>query len=193
MGVDARGFPGGLLRLDPAFAYVEPPSSWPLPWAECLTPAPNTLPGKLTDPGIKRVSLTSPALSCGIFTSRATWEALKWSESCSVVSDSVTPFEFFRPEYWSGELVPSPGIFPIQGLNPSLLHCKQILYCLSFYLNYFFKDPISKVGGMKTSRYRFVAGRYIQSIRLSSVFWTLSIFCPSSISCSQTEVWGVEQ
>ena len=27
MGVDARGFPGGHLRLDPAFAYVEPPSS----------------------------------------------------------------------------------------------------------------------------------------------------------------------
>jgi len=23
MGVDARGFPGGLLRLDPAFAYVD--------------------------------------------------------------------------------------------------------------------------------------------------------------------------
>ena len=41
MGVDAWGFPGGLLRLDPAFAYVEPSSSWPLPWAECLTPAPN--------------------------------------------------------------------------------------------------------------------------------------------------------
>ena len=44
MGVDARGFPGGLLRLNPAFAYVEPPSSWPLPWAECLTLAPNTGP-----------------------------------------------------------------------------------------------------------------------------------------------------
>ena len=43
MGVDARGFPGGLLRLDPAFAYVEPPSSWPLPWAECLTPTPNSV------------------------------------------------------------------------------------------------------------------------------------------------------
>ena len=37
MGVDARGFPGGLLRLDPAFAYVEPPSSWPLPRAEYLS------------------------------------------------------------------------------------------------------------------------------------------------------------
>ena len=42
MGVDAQGFPGGLLRLDPAFAYVEPPSSWPLPRAEYLTLAPNT-------------------------------------------------------------------------------------------------------------------------------------------------------
>ena len=26
-GVDAREYPGGLLRLDPAFAYAEPPSS----------------------------------------------------------------------------------------------------------------------------------------------------------------------
>jgi len=41
MWVDARGFPGGLLRLDPTFAYVEPPSSRPLPRAECLTLAPN--------------------------------------------------------------------------------------------------------------------------------------------------------
>ena len=41
MGVDAWGFPGGLLRLDPAFAYVEPPSSWPLSRAEYLTLAPN--------------------------------------------------------------------------------------------------------------------------------------------------------
>ena len=42
MGVDARGFPGGLLRLDPAFAYVEPPSSWPLSWVELLTLAPGS-------------------------------------------------------------------------------------------------------------------------------------------------------
>ena len=38
--VDAREYPGGLLRLDPAFAYAEPPSSWPLSWVECLSPAP---------------------------------------------------------------------------------------------------------------------------------------------------------
>ena len=44
MGVDARGFPGGLLRLDPTFVYVKPPSSWPLPQAKCLTLAPNRRP-----------------------------------------------------------------------------------------------------------------------------------------------------
>ena len=27
LGVDAQEFPGGLLRLDPAFVYAEPPSS----------------------------------------------------------------------------------------------------------------------------------------------------------------------
>ena len=42
MGVDTWGFPRGLLRLDPAFAYVEPPSSWPLPWADYITLAPNS-------------------------------------------------------------------------------------------------------------------------------------------------------
>ena len=42
MGVDAQEFPGGLLRLDPAFAYAEPPSSCPLPQAEFLTLAPGS-------------------------------------------------------------------------------------------------------------------------------------------------------
>ena len=41
-GVDAREFPGGLLRLDPAFAYAEPPYSWPFPWTEFLTLAPSS-------------------------------------------------------------------------------------------------------------------------------------------------------
>ena len=31
---------GGFLRLDHAFAYAKPPSSWPLPWVEFLTLAP---------------------------------------------------------------------------------------------------------------------------------------------------------
>ena len=36
--------------------------------------------------------------------------------------------EFSRPEYWTGYL---QGIFPTQGSNPGLLHCRKILYQLS--------------------------------------------------------------
>ena len=44
LGVDAQEYPGGLLRLDPAFAYAEPPSSRPLSRVECLSPAPGSKP-----------------------------------------------------------------------------------------------------------------------------------------------------
>ena len=39
--------------------------------------------------------------------------------------------EFSRQEYWSGEDPLLQGIFLIQGSKPGLLHCTQILYCLS--------------------------------------------------------------
>ena len=58
--------------------------------------------------------------------------------SHSVMSDFATPWtvacqaplcmEFSRQEYWSGLPFPSPGIFLTQGLNPGLLHWRQILY-----------------------------------------------------------------
>ena len=38
---------------------------------------------------------------------------------------------FSRQEYWSGLPCPPPGIFPTQGSNPGLPHCKQILHHLS--------------------------------------------------------------
>ena len=50
------------------------------------------------------------------------------SESCSVVSDSL---EFSRPECGVGRHSLLQGIFPTQGLNPGLLHCRWILYQLS--------------------------------------------------------------
>ena len=63
------------------------------------------------------------------------------TESCSVVSNSATPWtvvpqaplsiEFSRQEYWSGSHSLLQGIFPTQRSNPNLLHCRQILYCLS--------------------------------------------------------------
>ena len=59
------------------------------------------------------------------------------SESCSVVSDSLQPHRLYSP--WDspgqnngvGSLSLLQGIFPTQGSNPSLLHCRWILYCLN--------------------------------------------------------------
>ena len=61
--------------------------------------------------------------------------------SCSVMSDSVTPWTvarqaprsmgFSRQEYWSGCPSLLHGIFPTQGSNPCLLCCRQILHHLS--------------------------------------------------------------
>ena len=38
---------------------------------------------------------------------------------------------FSRQEYWSGLAFLLQGIFLTQGLNPGLLHCRQIPYCLN--------------------------------------------------------------
>ena len=61
----------------------------------------------------------------------------KWSESHSVVSDSLQPHGVYSP--WNspgqnsgvGSRSLLQGIFPIQGLNPGLAHCRRILYQLS--------------------------------------------------------------
>ena len=65
------------------------------------------------------------------------WSEVKWSESLSDKSDSLRPHGLYSP--WNspgqntvvGSLSLLQGIFPTQGLNPSLPHCRQILYQLS--------------------------------------------------------------
>ena len=60
------------------------------------------------------------------------------SESCSVLSDSLQPHGLYSP--WNspgqntgvGSLSLLWGIFPTQGLNPGLLHCRQILHQLNY-------------------------------------------------------------
>ena len=49
----------------------------------------------------------------------------------TVAHQAPPSMEFSRQEYWSGLPFPSPGIFPTQGSNPGLLHCRQMLYHLS--------------------------------------------------------------
>ena len=61
----------------------------------------------------------------------------KWRESCSVMSDSLWPHGLYSP--WNspgqntgvGSRSLLQGIFPTQGSNPGLPHCRQILYQLS--------------------------------------------------------------
>ena len=62
---------------------------------------------------------------------------MKESENHSVVPDSLRLHGLYSP--WNspgqntgvGRLLLLKGIFPTQGLNPGLLHCRQILYQLS--------------------------------------------------------------
>ena len=63
---------------------------------------------------------------------------VKWSESRSVVSDSLWPHGLYSP--WNspgqnsgvGNLSLLQWIFPTQESNQGLLHCRQILYQLSY-------------------------------------------------------------
>ena len=54
----------------------------------------------------------------------------------TVVCQAPLPMRFSRQEYWGGGVGGChfllQGIFPTQESNPGLLHCKQILYQLSY-------------------------------------------------------------
>ena len=77
--------------------------------------------------------LKSSALFSGLLTR---WE-VKWSESCSIVSNSLWPHGLYSP--WNspgqstrvGILSLLQGIFPTWGSNPGFPHCRRILYQLT--------------------------------------------------------------
>ena len=58
-------------------------------------------------------------------------------QSCLTLCDPTEAYqaplsmEFSRQEHWSGLHALLQRIFLTQGLNPGLLHCRQILYCLN--------------------------------------------------------------
>ena len=76
---------------------------------------------------------------------------MRVNESHSVMSDSLRPHGLYSP--WNspgqntgmGSLSLPQGIFPTQGSNPDLPHCRQILYQLRHKWN-----PWGWVGGHKT-------------------------------------------
>ena len=49
----------------------------------------------------------------------------------TIAHQAPLSMESSRQEDWNGWPFPSPGIFPTQGSNLGLLHCRQTLQCLS--------------------------------------------------------------
>ena len=95
--------------------------------------SPKDLPNPGTEPG-------TPALQANSLLPEAPGKPsvrMKWSESRSVMSDSLQPHGLYSPlnspgqNTGVGSLSLLQEIFPTQGLNPDLPHYRQILYQLS--------------------------------------------------------------
>ena len=106
-----------------------------IPWRMAWQPTPVFLPEEsswIEEPG------RAPALSMGCTESDMTNRiSTSESESRSVVSGSLRPHGLYSP--WNspgqntgvGSLSLLQGIFPTQGLNPGLPHCKWVNFQLS--------------------------------------------------------------
>ena len=118
------------------------------------------------------------ALAGGFFTTSTTWETFFPSES---ESHSVMSNCFEIP--WDCSPWDSPGqntgvdslsllqvIFPTQGLNPGLLHCRQVLYQLS---------PIASCSSMCCVLSHSVSLISNYTFILSFIMFALGLFCYS--------------
>ena len=53
---------------------------------------------------------------------------IPWTVACQ----APVSMGFSRQEYWSELPFPSPGDLPNPGIKPGLLHCRQMIYQLSY-------------------------------------------------------------
>ena len=87
--------------------------------------------------GSRMLQVTSPAIYWVDLPLACCSVLLKWSESRSVVSDSLQPHGLYSPWNSPGQNTGVDsfsllqGIFPTWGSNPGLPHCSRILYQLS--------------------------------------------------------------
>ena len=115
------GIPWSIVVSDSATPWTvacQAPPSVGFSRQECWSGLPFPSPGDLPDPGIEPGSL-----HCGQTGRRFTFWATREAQA-------PLPMEFSRLEYWSGWPFPSLGIYPTQGLNLGLPHCRLILYHL---------------------------------------------------------------
>ena len=84
----------------------------------------------------------------------------------TVASQATLSMEFSKQEYWSGLPFPSPGDLPHPRIDLGLLHCRQILYCLSH------------------------CCMLLSCIQLFATPWTVACQAPLSMGFSRQEYWS---
>ena len=115
------------------------------------------------------------------------WSEMKWSESRSGVSDSLWLHRLYSP--WNspgqntgvGSLSLLQGIFPTQGLNPGLPHCRQILY------------QLSHQGSLIFVKYQLIIDVWVYFLTLDSIpFVYMSLDSHTMLQfCSKFQNWQV--
>ena len=84
----------------------------------------------------------------------------------------LCPWGFSRQEYWSGLPCPSPGIFPTQGSNLGLPHCRWILYYLSHLESPY--DPAIPPLGMFPKKIKTLIRKDICTLMFTVVLFTIA-------------------
>ena len=124
--------------------------------------------------------LKSSNLTTKSFSLQITYVA---NESHSVVSDSLRPHGLYSP--WSspgqntgvGSLSLLQRIFPTQGLNPGLPHCRQILYQLSHKGRPIFEIEILKYSNLTTKSFSLQI-TYVAKDLTNFPSWSGGDMCP---------------
>ena len=170
------------------------PTSLLCPWRfsrkEYWSGLPFPSPGNLPDPGIKPVS---PFLHWQVDSLLLSHQ--EESESHSVMSDSLQPHGLDSPWESSGQntgvgsLSLCQGIFPTQGSNPGLPHCRQIVYQLSQKGSPRILEWVAYPFPSRSSLPRnqtgvsCIAGRFFTSRTTRECLSTcLTLMCPSHVS-----------
>ena len=101
--------------------------------------------------------------------------------------DYIAQQGFPRQEYWSRLPFPSPGIFPTQGSNAGLLHCKQILCLLSHQASS--TNPITpKLNSVSLSTF-FKENLTVITYILRNYYFSSTIIT-YILSTYTSEIWG---
>ena len=81
--------------------------------------------------------------------------------------------EFSRQEYWSGLPFTFLGIFPTYGLNPGLLYCRHILYCLTHWRREWLPTPGFLPRGLHGQSMSLPAGKSLPLPKLVHKIWKM--------------------